>query len=160
MVSRLGATSSDYFILMNLFGFIGTGMLIVLGGFGAYFAAKQLRINVLFGLFTTAFGLMFIGITVPMDVSYPVHVFFANGALIPLFFTLMVLALAVWRWDIPGWQKLLFYTAFVFMYLVQTGFVDTTAAVLQRVKLTLIFIMYSNLFFSLLQWLSRENNRN
>ncbi len=155
-VSQLGATTSKHYVFMNLFGFIGTGVLITLGSIGAYLATKKLNINHLFSLAIGAFGLMFMGVAFPMDSHFNIHLFFANKMLIPLYISMLLLALFIWSWKINIFYKFLVYLLIFSMFIIQINDVSNQyIALLQKIKIVVIFFMYSVVFFSLTSWLKK-----
>ena len=156
-VSQLGATTSNYYVLMNFFGFIGTGILVTIGGIGSFIAAKKLKINFLFSFFIIIFGLMFTGIATPLDVNYSLHAFFAHNVLVPLYLVIILLLPSVWKWNSSIYQNAFFYLLVVMLCFVQAELITEPVGTVQRAKILLVFLIFSNIFFSLIMCLNKHN---
>ena len=149
-VSLLGATTSKFHFLMNLFGFIGIGFLIILGSLGAYLASKKLGINRLFSFAMAAFGFMFMGVACPMDTHFEMHLFFANKMLVPLYASMLFLFFFMWHWNAHKFYKTLVYLSILAMFILQvTDVVSDNLVILQKLKIIVIFSMYSVVFLCL-----------
>ena len=158
-VSQLGATTSNHYQLMNLFGFVGTGVLVTFGGLGSFIAANELQINTLFSFLIIIFGLMFAGIAIPLDVNFSLHAFFAHNVLIPLYLVIILLLPSVWRWGSSMYQNVLFYFLVVILFFVQLEVIAEPVGVMQRVKILLVFLIFSNIFYSLINWLNKHSKQ-
>lgn len=154
-VSELGAVAARYSLFMNFFGFIVTGVLIVLAGVGVGYSLKQMNINHYVAFAMVGFGLMFCLVAIPMDYNRDYHRFFALYALVPFYLAVFFAALLAFKLPIKTPYKVLIYILSFAIFLDAVIPLDLPIGLYQRMTLFLVFgwfsLFSSLVFFSYLQ---------
>ncbi|MFL0798731.1 MAG: DUF998 domain-containing protein [Cellvibrionaceae bacterium] len=138
-VSELGAIKANYSEFMNVFGFIGTGLLIILFGVGIFLTLRRLEQKNYVGIFVVAFGTMFCLIAIPMDYPGRYHFFFALYALVPFYLTVVFGLFVIYRLNVSTKLKYLLYFWGMMVFLDAIIPLSLPVGLYQRMTLTLVF---------------------